>query len=126
MDEKSGNPSADSLNEVPATALIKPQAREPYDPAITFEEYNYYANKARQEELGIAPPVLNIRRLFGKKTDQPIDELTSTLTEKDFATRQSRLQISDAEWTNASRAFRSASWGACMSAMSTYPNMNMC
>lgn len=111
--EKSEALVGNKSDNIPNTSLIKPQAREPYDPTITFEEYTYYAKITREEEIGIEPPVLNIRQWFGKKSQEENREPTSTLDEQDFASRERRLEISDEEWTNASRAFRSASWGAC-------------
>lgn len=36
-----------------------------------------------------------------------------------FANSANRLEISDEEWTNASRAFRTASWGACFYLITT-------
>ena len=107
-----------SPGELTSTTLIKPQARDAYDPNITFEEYHYYSKKTREEEDLLEPPVLNIRQLLsGKKTEEgPV----STLTEKDFSTRERRLAITDEEWINASRSLRSASWGACESAIVSY------
>ncbi|KAI3129358.1 transcriptional regulator family: Fungal Specific TF [Penicillium roqueforti] len=106
-----------SPGELTSTTLIKPQARDAYDPNITFEEYHYYSKKTREEEELLEPPVLNIRQLLsGKKTEEgPI----TTLTEKDFSTRERRLAITDEEWTNASRSLRSASWGACFYLITT-------
>lgn len=115
MDEKIESAPSLSSREVASTTLIKPQAREPYDPNVTFEEYHYYAQKTRQEELSLEPPVLNVRQLFRRKDahgDQS-EGPTVTLTEDDFKNRERRLEITDEEWTNASRSIRSASWGAC-------------
>lgn len=93
--------------------LIKPQAREPYDSSVSFEEYHYYAHRTREEQERLVPPVLNIRQFFGNKSGNQEQEITTHLTEEDFTNRSRRLEITDEEWTNASRAFRSASWGAC-------------
>lgn len=124
LDEKEGGFMPESPRELTSpgeltsTTLIKPQARDAYDPNITFEEYHYYSKKTREEEELLEPPVLNIRQLLsGKKTEEgPI----TTLTEKDFSTRERRLAITDEEWTNASRSLRSASWGACKSAIVSF------
>ena len=100
----------------PATStLIKPQAREPYDSGVSFEEYCHYAQKTRAEQELLDPPVLNVRQWFGKSSESNASnqDVTTTLTEEDFTNRARRLEITDEEWTNASRAFRSASWGAC-------------
>lgn len=113
MDEKLQSGAASQ--EVVSTTLIKPQARKLYDPDVTFEEYNYYAKRTREEQLTLEPPVLNVRELFGKKKDHTAHSEGPVvhLTEEDFKNPERRLEISDEEWTNASRAVRSASWGAC-------------
>lgn len=102
--------SSNASQEVVQSSYIKPQARKPYDPDVTFEEYHYYANKTREEESTYEPPKLSLRDLGGKKP--PDSGEKPHLSETDFAD-ENRLHISDEEWTNASRAFRSASWGAC-------------
>jgi hypothetical protein len=113
LDEK-GSFIAESPRELTTSTLIKPQAREAYDVDVTFEEYLYYSKKTREEEEFLEPPVLNVREFFkGKKAEEPL----TTLTEKDFSTRERRLAITDEEWANASRSLRSASWGACESAL---------
>lgn len=112
MEEKFEISATHTEKPAQSTTLIKPQAREAYDPHVTFEEYYHYAQKAREEELGYEAPTLSIKDLLQrKKPNNGVED--PKLTEKDFATREGRLQISDEEWTNASRAFRAASWGAC-------------
>ncbi|KAJ5930837.1 hypothetical protein N7466_006330 [Penicillium verhagenii] len=123
LDEKTGAEvySSDHDHAVTTAALIKPQARAPYDSGVSFEEYCHYAQKTRAEQELLDPPVLNIRQWFGKKKDagpNPQD-VTTTLTEEDFTNPAKRLEITDEEWTNASRAFRSASWGACFYLITT-------
>jgi uncharacterized protein (DUF2342 family) len=115
MEEKPRTEPAPDGQEGSYSSLIKPQARQPYDPTVAFEEYHYYANKTREEELGLAAPHSNVRKLFQKaaQTDAQDDIPATTLTEADFRNPERRLQITDEEWTNASRAFRSASAGAC-------------
>lgn len=101
----------------PDSGYIKPQARAPHDPNVAFEEYHYYAQKTREEEENLESPKLNIRNLISRKKnpqDSNADEApTATLTEKDYASVENRLEISDDEWANASRALRTASTGAC-------------
>lgn len=101
----------------PASGYIKPQARAPHDPDVAFEEYHYYAQRTREEEENLESPKINIRQLIshkknpqGSNADGPP---TATLTEKDYASVENRLEISDEEWANASRALRTASTGAC-------------
>jgi hypothetical protein len=102
---------------VPST-YIKPQGRKAHDRAVEFEEYHYYAHKTREEEKTLESPILNWREVVLRKKNAPGTELAEPatqiqLTEANFANRSNRLEISDEEWTNASRAFRTASWGAC-------------
>lgn len=96
------------------STYVKPQHRKPHDPSVTFEEYHYYAQKTRVEEQNLEPPKLNWREVvLRKKTPHEIGEQgepTQDPSEIDFS---HRLEITDEEWTNASRAFRTASWGAC-------------
>lgn len=115
MDEKLRTDSPDYVQEVGSSRPLKPQAREPYDAAVSFEEYHFYANKTREEQLTLEAPHWNVLQLFRKKSqlDAQDDLPVTTLTEADFRNPEKRLQITDEEWTNASRAFRSASAGAC-------------
>lgn len=113
MNKKQVAASPFEAGEVGWSPLISPQAREPYDPNITFEEYHYYAQKTREEELTLQSPVLNVRQMFKKKSEQEVPSNIPTLTEADFRNPERRLQITNEEWNNASRSFRSASWGAC-------------
>jgi len=106
----------DEVVLAPST-YIKPQGRLPHDPDVTFEEYYYYALRTREEERTVGAPKTDWREIVLRKkspagpgAEAPI---TSTLTAEDFANREHRLEISDEEWTNASRMFRTASWGAC-------------
>lgn len=118
MDEKVDScesPSSQVL-EVSST-YIKPQGRKPYDKDVTFEEYSYYAQRTREEQKAIEAVKLNWREIvLRKKNEHDAKEVgvhMPHLTAENFADAQHRLEISDEEWTNASRAFRTASWGAC-------------
>jgi hypothetical protein len=97
--------------------IIKPQGRKPHDPDVSFEEYHYYAARTREEEQTLERPKTNWREIMLRKKAPNLIESTtagrSDLTEKDFSSVANRLEISDEEWTNASRAFRTAGWGAC-------------
>ncbi len=99
---------------------IKPQARRLHDTAVQFEEYHYYAQRTREEQKTLENPGTNWRHVFlGKKkqhaeNQEPVPE---NIDSDKFATASNRIEISDEEWTNASRAFRTASWGACESFM---------
>jgi len=100
-------------------SYIKPQGRKPHDPAVLFEEYHYYALRTREEEASIEAPKTDWREIILRKKNPAGIEGTngtapvSHLTADDYANRDHRLEISDEEWTNASRMFRTASWGAC-------------
>ncbi len=121
MEEKSTyNGEPPSYTEDPiigiSTTHIKPQARRPYDTAVQFEEYYYYAQRTREEQKTFENPGTNWGQVFlGKKkkhAENQEPEPTNLDSDK-FASAANRLEISDEEWTNASRAFRTASWGAC-------------
>ncbi|PNY24534.1 Uncharacterized protein TCAP_05513 [Tolypocladium capitatum] len=110
--EKVREPAAAGPEEV--YQYIKPQLRKPHDPDVTFEEYHYYAHKTREVEETIEPTKTNWREiLLRKKNAEPPEPEVHTPTEDELANRANRLEITDEEWTNASRAFRTASWGAC-------------
>ncbi|KAJ5158839.1 transcriptional regulator family: Fungal Specific TF [Penicillium coprophilum] len=116
LDEKKASFVPGSPRESVSSNPIKPQAREAYDPTVTFEEYHYYSKKTRAEQDLLEPPALNVLQLLtGKKSEEPV----STLTEKDFSDPERRLAITDEEWANASRSLRSASWGACFYLITT-------
>lgn len=98
------------------SSYIKPQHRKPHDTAVTFEEYNFYAEKTREEEKTIENTGTNWREiLLRKKQAHPTIENAPALEGDTEFQLSHRLDITDEEWTNASRAFRTASWGACKS-----------
>lgn len=101
-----------------ASTYIKPQLRRPHDPDVTFEEYHYYALKTREEEKHYEAPKLNWRQLMnrqrnGQEHGDGHDGDVKVVSDEMFGTHGNRLEISDEEWRNASRAFRTAGWGAC-------------
>lgn len=110
-----GSPDSHGFGVVQST-YIKPQARKLHDANITFEEYNYYAEKTREEEKHLESPKLNWRALWNRKTKNDAGPDANGVGPKqidlNLAKEENRLAISDQEWTDASRAFRSASWGA--------------
>jgi hypothetical protein len=131
--EKEGYSSGrDDGSTVPGgfvSAAIKPQQRALYDSNVTLEEYMYYAEKARAEEDALAataPPSTWIEYILPSKSAsrriegvQPTanDVKTSSPAEGDHENH--RLEITDLEWTNASRALRSASAAACFYLITT-------
>jgi hypothetical protein len=109
--------------DVLSSTYIKPQGRKPHDPDVTFEEYYYYALRTREEEKTFESPKLNWRELVLRKKNAHDDgnegpgahlSQNPTVVNNDNAKRTNPLEISDEEWTNASRAFRKGSWGACL------------
>jgi hypothetical protein len=127
--EKSQATAGNLPDPVPtASGYIKPQYRPPHDPTVTFEEYHHYALKTRDKELALEAPKLNWREWFSRRkhaaeTDTPIGGVvtsdpsaqhTSPVEKGHSDAEQShRVDITDEEWENASRALRTASAGAC-------------
>ena len=118
MEEKpSPTDSPGSQELAVSSTYIKPQARKTHDPDVKFEEYYYYAQRTREEERTLESPHLNWREIVLRKknagNEDPNAHLSQNLRAASFANTTNRLEISDEEWTNASRAFRTASAGAC-------------
>ncbi|EXJ60239.1 hypothetical protein A1O7_04391 [Cladophialophora yegresii CBS 114405] len=124
-------------NPPTATTLISPSQRKLYDPAVTFEEYVHYAQRTREEEKiqqNIPAEDGILQQVFRRKshvTDEPMPVPFSGVDTAEKASdkgghpahgedpksrRRSILSrhsvITDDEWRNASRALRTASWGA--------------
>jgi len=119
-----------------AEGPIPPSTRLLHDPAVTFEEYHYYAGLTRAEEdetFKTNPPTTGLLQvLFPTKSDggvKPVEvsprSLSSSGNEKDEKgviagpSPADRIAISEAEWTNASRALRTASGAACFYLITT-------
>ncbi|KAF2723189.1 hypothetical protein K431DRAFT_302109 [Polychaeton citri CBS 116435] len=111
----------------PGYDYIKPQARKPHDPNVTFEEYHYYAERTRVEEQSLPKPKTHWKELLFRKkpvdaqhVDDPVsDEKRGDIINPNILSASERVNISEEEWTNASRAFRSASAGACFYLITT-------
>lgn len=91
---------------------IKPQQRKLHDTAVSFEEYHYYALKTREfekqpdsEEFVTQKSTLKDAFLHRK----PAARRPSTNV--NFSDQSKRIEISDEEWIDASRALRTATWG---------------
>jgi hypothetical protein len=107
------------------------------DPSITFDEYRYYAELTRDEERESAktePPTVGIMRmLFPTKSSPGVQQISVSpgsrgssndrIEEKELSPvssdRQNRVSVTDPEWTNASRAMRTASGAACFYLITT-------
>ncbi|KAF2152446.1 hypothetical protein K461DRAFT_327932 [Myriangium duriaei CBS 260.36] len=118
IDEKTGAGPAPPYVE---SAYIRPQARKLYDPAVTLEEYYFYARRTREEEKDLPKPKTNWGEFFGKtKSHDGSATSVAPVDSHAVSTNQDhRIHISDEEWTNASRAFRTASMGAAFYLITT-------
>ena len=114
-----------------------PVSRLLHNPSVTFEEYRYYAEKTRAEESEAAktePPSRGILQvIFPTKSDAGVTPIFDSPQSSDsppdgdekkaapeFASQRSRrIKVTDAEWTNASRAIRTASGAACFYLITT-------
>lgn len=95
----------------------RPQHRKLHDPSVTFEEYYHYAQLTRAEEDsfgGRETGFLSI--IFPSKSDGGVQQMTSNVSKDastiNYSDRANRMTITDEEWTNASRALRTATRGA--------------
>ena len=115
--------SPDEQQAVVQSTSIKPQARLLHDPAVTFEEYHYYAQRTREEEKHLESPKLRWREIINHTTKkdghQSDADLDGKVPEVNLANEERRLEITHEEWTNASRAMRTASWGAAFYLITT-------
>jgi hypothetical protein len=96
----------------PSFGGIKPQMRRIHDPNVTFEEYHYYAKQSRAEELTHPPTGRETKLLsliFPSKSDGGVKK---ELVKGNLANPEIRSHVTDEEWTNASRALRTATRGA--------------
>ncbi|KAI9172713.1 hypothetical protein HJFPF1_02225 [Paramyrothecium foliicola] len=100
------------------TAAVRPQNRKLHDKGVTFEEYYHYAQRTRAEE-DEQPKTKSARSIwsfiFPTKSDSGVTRVTTSdggNSGKNLNDPAVRATISDAEWTNASRALRTASRGA--------------
>jgi hypothetical protein len=125
-----GDPRYDLDAASPSTA-IHPQHRLHHDINVTFEEYHYYALKTRavenEEAANDTTKTGILQILFPPKRSAVESTTTSPPSgidgEKGSAdaprTKDGRLVVSDAEWINASRALRTATWAACFYLITT-------
>ena len=113
---------------------IPPSQRFLHDPKVSFYEYTYYAKLTRQEEedsFRTNPPTMGLMQvLFPTKSSggvTPIDAKGHNgsgsddkgISEKKVGEPRERIEISEAEWSNASRAVRTASGSACFYLITT-------
>lgn len=81
-----------------------PSQRKVHDSDVTFEEYHFFAKKTRAEQKNLQSPKLQWRQWLDKKGGKVEFEEKHEI--------EPGMTISDEEWNNASRALRTAGWGA--------------
>lgn len=95
------------------SGAIPPKMRRLHDPAVTFHEYQHYAQLTRQDQDNAPKPTAGKNLLVYLIPNlQKVERETFQLTDANYADPEIRMNISDEEWVNASRAFRTASAGA--------------
>ncbi|OAA58428.1 amino acid transporter [Niveomyces insectorum RCEF 264] len=113
----------EAVGSISPTA-IRPQERKMHDPSITFEEYHYYAQQTRIEELnqpvgGYETSIWSL--IFPPKSSGGVQSAAKVESAAAVANGEKnevpgggdrRLLVSDEEWANASRALRTATRGA--------------
>lgn len=94
----------------PTRSGLRPQDRPLHDNSVSFEEYHYYAQQSRAEEETLpkdgADGIMSV--IFPKKSGNAVEEHVDT----NLSDATKRAAVTDEEWTNASRAMRTASIGA--------------
>lgn len=113
---------------------VPPQQRLLHDPSVTLEEYMFYAARSRAEEdhgAQLNPPKLTLKSVFVPSSGKVIRDgdgngvgagasgAWDAVTELNLSDPKVRAGISDEEWTNASRALRTASAAACFYLITT-------
>lgn len=123
-----------SLEKEGLRARIRPQERLLHDPNVSFEEYLFYAEKARAEEdRDPNPPQTTIKSILfpssgggarllsteGDASSDGSDNTPAMAADINLNNHDARAAVSDLEWTNASRALRSATAAACFYLITT-------
>jgi len=104
-------------------AYTRPQMRALHDPSITFEEYYYFAQQTRAEEDSshTLQPKHETRgflsTIIPNKSSKGVEAMDekrngSLIPNVNFSGSDRRATVTDEEWTNASRAVRTATAGA--------------
>jgi hypothetical protein len=98
-----------------ARSYFPPSERKVHDSNVTFEEYYYYAQRTREEQRQLQSPQWQWRTVFSphKKTADPVEE-------EHESEPNAGTVITEEEWSNASRSFRTASWGAIFYLVSSF------
>ena len=90
---------------------IRPQHRKLYDSAVLFEEYHHYAELTREDQATASTasnhqkiPFLKV--IFPPKSNK--SDLDHKMAHLNTNKASNRMQITDEEWINASKALRNA------------------
>ncbi|KAI0096145.1 transmembrane amino acid transporter protein-domain-containing protein [Nemania sp. FL0031] len=108
MAEKTDNELSAPPSPPAQAPYYPPRQRKVHDSSVTFEEYYFYAQRTREEQQLYESPQWQWRTVFSsrKKAADAIEE------EQNHNGPSDNRSVTDEEWANASRAFRTASWGA--------------
>lgn len=116
-----------SGNGVGIASYMRPQMRQLHDPSVSFEEYQYYARLTREREnaagldtrgeSGIMSTIMpsSNNTPLPSVADDNASPREKTMGGKQDMTNMSHIDrhgVSDEEWITASRAMRTATWGA--------------
>lgn len=118
MSEKIGDEKLGDYQPTTEPTHIRPSQRKVHDSDITFEEYHFYAQRTREEQRQAEAPVWQWRTVFRKKSAD------STEQSKSPPPAPTGSIVTEDEWANASRAFRTASWGAVFYLVSVHRNLS--
>lgn len=117
---------ADKEGEFAGQGIVsytRPQMRALHDKSITFEEYHYYALQARAEEdsnhrmvkngngtRGFLSTIIPGKGPSSEASDEKRHD--SMIPTENLSVPDRRASVTDEEWTNASRAVRTATASA--------------
>lgn len=116
------------------SVAVRPQNRLLHDPQVQLEEYIFYAERSRAEEdhdAKLNPAKLTLKSVFVPSAGKTVRDgngegvgagasgAWDAVTELNLSDPAVRAGISDEEWTNASRALRTASAAACFYLITT-------
>ncbi|KAI8631240.1 transmembrane amino acid transporter protein-domain-containing protein [Xylariaceae sp. FL1651] len=104
-DRADNEPSSPSPSPPDRSSYFPPRQRKIHDSNVSFEEYHYYAQRTREEQRLEGAPQWQWRTVFSSR------KKNANAAEEHTATSDGPI-VTDEEWSNASRAFRTAGWGA--------------
>lgn len=135
--DSAGDPQVNPDNpNAMAAAYVQPQHKKFHDSSVTFEEYHYYAGLARAEEdagtnddigdISLFSLIVPPKNLKGQAPviSAPVAEKSNEVNAENGAeiigternvhdmSHGDRSTITNDEWTNASRALRTATWSS--------------